>query len=307
VAAKRKPSLKVRKKKAYIILSSQLLFLTLVLLFLPQGPVVNTKYNPEYEDYTASIEKESEPEPEGDTEVIPEEGKDPLAMIPHRGDLVILIDDVGHNMEQLLPFLDFPGPIAFAILPGLSHSEEAYQAIRAAGKTAILHQPMEALGGNDLGPGGIYITDTESRIRETLGVNLASFPEIEGLNNHMGSRASADPRVMRIVGQVLKEKGLYFIDSRTNSQSVISQVAAELKLPHGERDVFLDNEKTREYIMEALEDARQEAQQSGHAVMIGHAWTQGLADILMEVYPQLIEEGYSLVEIKDILMGRDVL
>ncbi|WP_211227873.1 divergent polysaccharide deacetylase family protein [Spirochaeta cellobiosiphila] len=286
MAAKGKLTLKKRKKRAYLILISQLFFFIILLSLLPNGR----------NKVTSEI-----PDPAVIDEPVP-----PRTIPDNKPKIAFVIDDVGNNIWQLKPFLEVPGPIALAILPGVTHSKDSYEAIVAAGKTAMLHQPMEALGGNDLGPGGIHVADSEETIRQTLIDNLLPYPMIVGINNHMGSKASADPRTMRIVAQVLKEKGLFFVDSRTNSQSVIGQIAQEYNIPYAERAVFLDNEQNRDYILEALEDARTEAKKTGHAVVIGHVWTQELADILMDVYPQLIEEGYSLVEIQEILLGRSV-
>jgi polysaccharide deacetylase 2 family uncharacterized protein YibQ len=69
------------------------------------------------------------------------------------------------------------------------------------------------------------------------------------------------------------------------------------------RDVFLDNKKTKEYILKALEDGRELAKKEGHAVMIGHVWTEELADLLMELYPEALDEGYSLEELSVLLTG----
>ena len=50
--------------------------------------------------------------------------------------------------------------------------------------------------------------------RPGLERDLDSVPGAVGVNNHMGSAATADPRLMRVVARVLARRGLFFVDSR---------------------------------------------------------------------------------------------
>src|SRR5690606_41144538 len=56
----------------------------------------------------------------------------------------------------------------------------------------------------------------------------SDLPHVSGVNNHMGSKATADPRVVSDVLRAVKEAGLFFLDSRTTADSVVAQVAREL-------------------------------------------------------------------------------
>ena len=92
------------------------------------------------------------------------------------------------------------------------------------------------------GPGAILLSHTREEIREVLESGISSVPGIVGINNHMGSRATTDPRVMETVLDIIGEKGLFFIDSRTTPETIALELARELEIPSASRDVFLDNE-----------------------------------------------------------------
>ncbi|OHD12703.1 MAG: hypothetical protein A2Z96_07475 [Spirochaetes bacterium GWB1_48_6] len=225
----------------------------------------------------------------------------PLTLIPKKPEvleikkktLYFVIDDAGHNLTQLQKFLDFPGKITIAVIPDLAYTKEASKKILEAGKALILHMPMEALR-NDAGADALRVGDDEITIRSKLKRALDQVVGAHGMNNHMGSKATADIPLMTEVFRYLKENNLFFLDSLTNSQSVATRLGREMNYTVGERDVFLDNEKTQEFILQAIEEGKKTADQKGHAVMIGHVWTSELAEVLTEIYPQLLDEGYTL-------------
>jgi uncharacterized protein len=225
----------------------------------------------------------------------------PVPELVKRGELVIVIDDVGHNLHDLEPMLRFPGAITFAVLPGLEFSREALNLILAAGKDAILHQPMEAVGGNNPGPGAIYVEMDEKTIRRQLAKNLDELKGVTGVNNHMGSKATSDSRVMRAVMEELKARKVYFLDSRTTAETVGKALSQEIELPYLERSVFLDNTKEREAIIDAFQDGMRLAEKRGRAVMIGHVFTHELAEVLLELYPEAIEQGFVFLSARDLV------
>lgn len=222
-----------------------------------------------------------------------------------KGVLIFVIDDAGHNTYQLEAFLKFPGPLSIAVLPGLPHSRQAAAMARAAGKELLLHQPMEALNGLDPGPGAIGTDMSEDQIRAILRANLAEMPGAAGMNNHMGSKATSDVRSMSIVLDEARRAGLYFLDSLTIGDSVVHSVAALMKLPTWERTVFLDNSPDRDSIIKYVNEGLKVAEKRGYAVMIGHVWSSELAQTLTDLYPGLIERGFSLSTISRFMMDMD--
>ncbi|MBN1243913.1 MAG: divergent polysaccharide deacetylase family protein [Spirochaetales bacterium] len=216
--------------------------------------------------------------------------------------LVIVIDDVGWNLHQLEPFLRLPFPITFSVLPNLPYTAEAARLVKEAGKELMLHQPMEALGDLDEGPGAVYRYMEGPEVAATILSNLAQVPGAVAINNHMGSAATGDADLMRAVAETASGAGVWFLDSLTNGDSVVQSVSLELGIPHLERDVFLDNKPDRASIVEAIEDGARRAARDGRAVMIGHVWSAELADTLMQLYPELVERGFSLSTISRIMM-----
>ena len=224
----------------------------------------------------------------------------PVAAIPepppkpqHQGTLVFIIDDAGNNLQELEPFLRFPGPLTIAVLPGLPHSAEAARRIRAAGKEVFLHQPMEAIGGQAPGPGAIYAGMSAAEVVALLRQNVAEIGPIAGINNHQGSKITTDQQVMETVLAFCRDQGICFLDSRTTAETVVPAAARNLGIKIGERNIFIDNEQNRASMNRFIESGLTLASQKGSAVMIGHTWSPELAPLLAELYQNLIAQGYT--------------
>jgi uncharacterized protein len=213
---------------------------------------------------------------------------------PRATSLIFIIDDAGYSLKTLEAFLRLPFPLTIAVLPGLPNSEKAAAAVRAAGKELILHQPMQALGGQDPGPGALRLGMKEAEIEGIVETNLRSVPGAIGMNNHMGSAATTDLELMEAVAAVAKRRGIYYLDSLTTSGTAVAAAARREGIPYWERDVFLDNAPDRASITRAVEDGKKQATKDRPAIMIGHVWSAELAQTLTDLYPQLVAEGFSL-------------
>jgi polysaccharide deacetylase 2 family uncharacterized protein YibQ len=218
-----------------------------------------------------------------------------------KGYIALVIDDAGNNLRDLEGFLDFPGPITIAVLPALPNSVEAARRVRAAKKDLFLHQPMEPLNGQNPGPSAILTGMSPAEVKEILLKNLTEIGPVAGFNNHEGSRATADPAIMRPLLEMSRDGALYFLDSRTTADTVAPQIAKELKIAIAQRNVFLDNEQDRESILAQLEAGCKLAEQKGMAVLIGHAWSPRLAGILKEMHPQIVKRGLVFTTIGTLL------
>ena len=219
---------------------------------------------------------------------------------PSRGKLVFVIDDAGNNLRELEPFLRFPGPITIAVLPGLTNSVEAANRVRASGKELFLHQPMESIGGSNPGPGAVFSGMSEDEIRYIVNRNLDELWPVAGMNNHEGSRVTMDERIMEIILDICRERGIIFLDSRTIAASAAPAVSNRLGLPIRVRDVFLDNQQDRNSIMRYLNTGKERAEQKGYAIMIGHTWSTELAPLLNELHSRLITEGFTFSTVTEL-------
>ena len=215
--------------------------------------------------------------------------------------LAIVIDDAGNNLQELKPYLEFPGPLTFAVLPQLHHSARAAELARAHGHEVILHLPMAAVSGKNPGPGTISDELTEVEIRLLLELNFASISDAVGTNNHMGSAGTADARIMDAIMAYLADTGRFFVDSRTTSSSVAAVYASKHGVPFMARDVFLDHDRDPAAIRSALRQGLAVARRQGHAVLIGHSSVREVALALLEVYPYLQEQGYVVVPLSELI------
>lgn len=211
--------------------------------------------------------------------------------------IALVFDDGGYSLSDLQHFLDLPFPLAVAVLPQLNNSVAAAQKIRAAGKELLLHQPMQAINLKvDPGPGAITPTMHTYEIAEVVGQNIAQIGPVVGMNNHEGSLITESAPKIGAVLEVCKNTGIFFLDSRTTANSVVSQVAMEFGMNILERDIFLDNTPNREDILKEFLKGVKVANRDGYAIMIGHIWSgSNLANLLEEVYPVLKSKGYTLV------------
>lgn len=186
-------------------------------------------------------------------------------------------------------------PVTVAVLPGLRYSREVAERARAAGLEVFLHLPLEPEDpAMHLGPGGVTVAMSDTEIAATVRAGLDAVPGAVGVNNHMGSRGTADPRVMRAVLAVVKERNLLFVDSVTSPRSIAAALASEMGIPAASRHVFLDNEEDPEAIRTQIRRTIALARRQGSAVAIGHA-QRLTAQVLREVLDEFDRAGIVLV------------
>ncbi|MBE3132405.1 MAG: divergent polysaccharide deacetylase family protein [Acidobacteria bacterium] len=220
--------------------------------------------------------------------------------------MAIIVDDAGYDLAELQPFLELRIPLAVAVLPNLPHSREAALRVKQAGKELLLHLPMEPEGGEDPGPGVLLTGESPAEIGRLLESALQTVPGASGVNNHMGSKATADEAVMTTVLSVLGQEGLFFVDSRTTADTVGARVAARLGVPFLERDVFIDAAHSDGEIDEAFASGIARAARQGTAILIGHVQNPAVLAILRDSDRALREARVRLSTLSDILdrLGR---
>jgi polysaccharide deacetylase 2 family uncharacterized protein YibQ len=214
----------------------------------------------------------------------------------------IVIDDLGNELAPAERIAAWEEPVAGAVLPGVAFSTASARALARGGKEVLLHLPMEPAGYPKVrpGPGVILRSQSDAEIVRTLEEDLATVPGAVGVNNHMGSVATADPRVMRVVAGVLSNRGLYFLDSRTTEATVAERTAEEASVPAISRRVFLDDVETEEAVSRQFAELVRRARQEGSAVAIGHPYTVTLA-VLEREMPKLEAKGVKLVRVGDLV------
>ena len=206
------------------------------------------------------------------TEASPVPAPSPAAPSPVGPRVAIVFDDAGGSLPDVEEIIAIGRPVTVAVLPGLTHSSEVARRAAAAGLEVILHLPIEPTDPNHaLGPDGVTVAMDDAEIRATVRGALRSVPGAVGVSNHMGSRGTADRRVMRAVMAVIRDEGLFFVDSRTAAGSVGETVARETGVRTASRTVFLDNVDEEGAIRTEVQRLISLARARGGAIAIGHA------------------------------------
>jgi polysaccharide deacetylase 2 family uncharacterized protein YibQ len=216
--------------------------------------------------------------------------------------IAIVIDDLGMDVKRSRKIIDMKEPITLAFLPYAPKTKELASLGKSKGHSLIIHTPMEATNRDlNIGPIGLRTSMGADEFNKNFGQILASFEGYEGINNHMGSLLTQDAQAMTRLMQMLKERNLFFVDSRTINKSVAAQKAKEAGVPYAVRDVFLDHVDSIEFVRSALRQTEAIAKRRGHAIAIGHprdVTIQGLQEWL----PTLKAKGIEIVPVKDLLV-----
>ena len=219
----------------------------------------------------------------------------------------VIIDDLGANLAIAHELLALPYPITFSVLPHLRASAETARETRNAGREVMLHLPMQPEAGSHVSPGEgeIRIGMTSFEVEHVLQCDLASVPHAVGVNNHMGSRATADPHLMAVVMRSLAGRHLYFVDSRTTAASVALDAARRQGIPAFYRSVFLDDTESVPYTLGQLRQFRHVLEDQGAALAIGHPYPTTIA-ALAKFLPELEGDDVELVPASRLLQLPEV-
>lgn len=191
----------------------------------------------------------------------------------YQGKIAIIIDDCGADMSTVRTLLNTGLPFSYAILPNKEFSSDVLEMVKSRGKVPMLHLPMEPLSRSAMSEGGrTVMTDSSAATKQALvRKHLHSLPGVVGVNNHQGSKATADKATMKAVLEVLKKENIFFVDSRTNSASVARDMAKQMGVATARNYIFLDNSSNVEDIRKQIYKAFAMAEKNGSAIAICHA------------------------------------
>ena len=218
-----------------------------------------------------------------------------------RPKIAIVVDDFGYSRNNISAFLALKQPITFSILPSERFSSEVAGLAKSRGFETMLHLPLEAEGPDVPEEADtIKVGMSEREVLLRLEKDLASVPGIDGVNNHQGSKATADTAVMTTVIRRLKQKGLFFLDSVTTPKSVGIAVAKSFGIRYAKRDIFLDNSNNTAAIEKQLAALKALAFKRGRAIAICHD-RKNTAAVLARIMPQMEREGIEFVKMSDLV------
>lgn len=204
----------------------------------------------------------------------------PSKPVPLR-QVAIIIDDIGYDLKQIQELLKINADITFAILPLCPHTREAAEMFHKANRETLLHLPMEPLSYPREKPGqGALFTDMNNEeIIFQLEKDIAAVPYISGVNNHMGSKFMMDEKKLTIVFNKLKSNKLFFVDSRTSSDTKTIVTAEKVGLPVAVRKIFLDNNRDYNEIYNILINAAKKNGDESPVIIIGHPYPETIRAI----------------------------
>jgi polysaccharide deacetylase 2 family uncharacterized protein YibQ len=228
------------------------------------------------------------------TEVAAPTGAGPRARV------ALILDDFGRSTAESERALALGVPMTYAVLPFEPRSAEVARQLRAAGAEVLVHLPMEAVGAEDPGPRVIATGQSRSRVTRLTERAIEAVPGAAGLNNHMGSLATADARTMGAVLDVVARRGLFFVDSRTSAETGAFDWARERGIAAVRRDVFLDAEPEPAAVAEQFARLLELARAHGAAVAIGHPRPATL-EVLAREIPRARAAGVEFVPVSYLL------
>ena len=213
--------------------------------------------------------------------------------------LALILDDVGYNIRALRRILALSVPVAISVLPDAPHAVQSARLAHQAGQVVMLHLPMQPEDPS-LKMSDAFLLENMSKdeLRNTFLHDLAQVPYVEGVNNHMGSKLTQLESAMHQVMMQCKEKGLFFVDSRTSSHSVAARMAANAGLKWASRQIFLDHIMTPEAMAAAWNHARACVQKGHRCIIIAHPRAQSVAFLESHLTK---EDAAQMVSIKRLL------
>lgn len=191
--------------------------------------------------------------------------------------VALVVDDMGNSLEILDELVSLNEPLTISILPYSRYAKETAEIAHAKGLEVLLHLPLESLNGQDfaMNPEGmIRGSMNQEEVEKLMEDNLNRIPFIRGVNNHMGSKVTADESMMRLILAPIKSRNLFFLDSRTTGRSVAYSVALDMGIPAAVRQVFLDADGDKVTIKDRLLELFRMGQRNGKAVGICHPFRE---------------------------------
>jgi len=217
--------------------------------------------------------------------------------------VAIIIDDMGSSKRRARELINLEAPITLSFFPLSRNSRKLAQEASEKGKEVILHMPMEPHGFPEINPGkgALLMSMAEGELHRQIHENLEAIPFIKGVNNHMGSRFMEDDQRVSILIKELKERNLFFLDSRTTPKTVGYRIAKKMDIKTGQRDVFLDNNSYDEAeIKKNILALAKIAKTEGKAIGIGHPHPATIKS-LREMIPKLKKRGVEIVPLSQIM------
>ncbi|MEX4524964.1 divergent polysaccharide deacetylase family protein [Haemophilus influenzae] len=184
--------------------------------------------------------------------------------------LAIVIDDVGYHLKEDAAIFAMPREISVAIIPAAPYARARNQEAKSQGRDILIHMPMQPVSAVKIEDGGLHLGMSAAQVNDRVNTAKNIVRDAIGMNNHMGSAATADPQLMTYLMTALQEKHLFFLDSRTIGKSVAGKIAKEQGVRSLDRHIFLDDSNEFADVQRQFKAAIHYARKHGSAIAIGH-------------------------------------
>ncbi|XGW42617.1 divergent polysaccharide deacetylase family protein [Haemophilus influenzae] len=184
--------------------------------------------------------------------------------------LAIVIDDVGYHSKEDAAIFAMPREISVAIIPAAPYARARNQEAKSQGRDILIHMPMQPVSAVKIEDGGLHLGMSAAQVNDRVNTAKNIVRDAIGMNNHMGSAATADPQLMTYLMTALQEKHLFFLDSRTIGKSVAGKIAKEQGVRSLDRHIFLDDSNEFADVQRQFKAAIHYAGKHGSAIAIGH-------------------------------------
>jgi len=206
-----------------------------------------------------------------------DKGMNPAAVSIVGPAIAIVIDDLGADVVATRRAIRLPSAVTLSFLPYPDATAMLAREGESRGHQVLVHVPMEPEGRDNPGPNALYPELSRAEIVQRLAWDIDRVPGFSGINNHMGSRFTADRAALVPVVEMLADRHVFFLDSRTTPQSVVVTLARHFGVASASRDVFLDDDESAGAVATQLALTERIARRSGTAIAIGHPHAGTLA------------------------------
>jgi len=214
--------------------------------------------------------------------------------------IAIVIDDIGYRATDQAA-IDLNGQFTYAVVPFAPLTQRLAHAAYTSEREVIAHLPMEALSNNHLlGKGALISTMDEAAIRTQINLSIDNIPHVRGINNHMGSKFTTQPKPLSWLMDELSQRNLYFLDSKTTPNSMAERSASMHGIRTAHRHIFLDNKLDKAYLAAQFKRLITLAKNNNHAIAIAHPHPQTVA-FLQTIAPLLKQHNIDLVPLSMLL------
>ena len=231
-------------------------------------------------------------------EVLPAENPD-----SYLGTLCLVIDDFGYAYNETVEeYFSMERDFSIAIIPGHYYSQIIGQKADSLGFEIILHMPMEPYNYDSHSEKSFILSESLNAYEVEERINLAflEIPYAVGMNNHQGSKATANLQLMKNVARSLKKLNKFFLDSFTNPESRGFITMRRFGVKTELRQVFLDHIEDTLHIQNQLDSLVSLSHNMDVAIGIGHVKPMTL-QILKQEIPKLKSQGYKFVSLSEIV------